>query len=234
MILKEFFYLRKSDRQVILTLLCVIVVALGIIFFTGGDEQTNKLVAADSIPAKRNSRDSFHHQPYREKTVYVRTKVIYRDTAYRRGKALDTGERDSAVAHYQAKIKAGEHIVLNTADTTELKTVPGIGPYFARKVVQYGQRLGGYVSVDQLDEIENFPLDAKDYLVIENAQPHKLNVNQLSLNELRRHPYINFYQAKAITDYRRLHGPLKSLRDLRLSKDFPQEAIDRLLPYVEY
>lgn len=234
MILKEFFYLRKSDRQVILTLLCVIVVALGIIFFTGGDEQTNKLVAADSIPAKRNFRDSFHHQPYREKTVYVRTKVIYRDTAYRRGKALDTGERDSAVAHYQAKIKAGEHIVLNTADTTELKTVPGIGPYFARKVVQYGQRLGGYVSVDQLDEIENFPLDAKDYLVIENAQPHKLNVNQLSLNELRRHPYINFYQAKAITDYRRLHGPLKSLRDLRLSKDFPQEAIDRLLPYVEY
>ena len=234
MILKEFFYLRKSDRQVILTLLCVIVVALGIIFFTGGDEQTNELVAADSIPAKRNFRDSFHHQPYREKTVYVRTKVIYRDTAYRRGKALDMGERDSAVAHYQAKIKAGEHIVLNTADTTDLKTVPGIGPYFARKVVQYGQRLGGYVSVDQLDEIENFPLDAKDYLVIENAQPHKLNVNQLSLNELRRHPYINFYQAKAITDYRRLHGPLKSLRDLRLSKDFPQEAIDRLLPYVEY
>jgi DNA uptake protein ComE-like DNA-binding protein len=234
MIIKEFFYLRKSDRKVILTLLCVIVVALGIIFFTGNSEQSNELVAADSIPAKHNTRDSFRRQPYRDKTVYVRTKVIYRDTAYRRGKALDTRERDSAVAHYQAKIKAGEHIVLNTADTTELKTVPGIGPYFARKVVQYGQRLGGYVSVDQLDEIEDFPLDAKDYLVIENAQPHKLNVNQLSLNELRRHPYITFYQAKAITDYRRLHGPLKSLQDLRLSKDFPQEAIDRLLPYVEY
>jgi DNA uptake protein ComE-like DNA-binding protein len=235
--LKEFFYLRKSDRKVILTLLCVIAIALGVIFLTGGENDTsNELVAADSVPAKHNTRDSFRHKSYQKdtKTVYVRTKVIYRDTAFRRGKALDMGERDSVVAHYQVKLKAGEHVVLNTADTTQLKMVPGIGSYFARKVVQYGERLGGYVSVDQLDEIENFPLDAKDYLVIENAQPHKLNVNTLSLNDLKKHPYINFYQARAITDYRRLHGPLKSLQDLRLSKDFPPEAIARLTPYVEY
>ena len=125
-------------------------------------------------------------------------------------------------------------IVLNTADTTDLKTVPGIGPYYARKIIEYGKRLGGYVSVDQLDEIEGFPLDAKDYLTIEGATPHLLNVNTLSLNELRRHPYINFYMAKAITDYRRLHGPLRSLNDLRLSKDFPPEVIKRLEPYVEF
>ena len=100
--------------------------------------------------------------------------------------------------------------------------------------MQYGERLGGYVSVDQLDEIENFPLDAKDYLVIENAKPHLLNVNTLSLNDLKKHPYINFYMARTITDYRRLHGPLKSLQDLRLSKDFPPEVIARLTPYVEY
>ena len=235
--LKDFFYLRKSDRKVILTLLCVIAIALGVIFLTGGENDTsNELVAADSVPAKHNTRDSFRHKSYQKdtKTVYVRTKVIYRDTAFRRGKTLDMGERDSVVAHYQVKLKAGEHVVLNTADTTQLKMVPGIGSYFARKVVQYGERLGGYVSVDQLDEIENFPLDAKDYLVIENAQPHKLNVNTLSLNDLKKHPYINFYQARAITDYRRLHGPLKSLQDLRLSKDFPPEAIARLTPYVEY
>ena len=132
------------------------------------------------------------------------------------------------------KIRETEHVVLNTADTTALKTVPGIGSYFARRIVQYGQRLGGYVSIDQLDEIENFPQEAKHYLVVEGPHPHKLNVNQLSLDELKRHPYINFFQAKAITDYRRLHGPIKSLQDLRLSKDFPPEAIERLLPYVAY
>ena len=236
-ILNEFFYLRKSDRKVILTLLCVIVVALGVIFLTGGENnESNALKAADTLMDQRDGRDSFRHQRYQteNKTVYVRTKVVYRDTSYQRGKALDLGEHDSVVAHYQAKIKPGEHIVLNTADTTQLKMVPGIGPYFARKVVQYGERLGGYVSLDQLDEIENFPLDAKDYLVIENAHPRKLNVNQLSLNDLKKHPYINFYMARAITDYRRLHGPLRSLNDLRLSKDFTPEAIARLLPYVEF
>ena len=228
--------MRKSDRKVILMLLCVIVVALGIIFFAGGNEQSNGLTAADSLPAKDGTRDSFHRKSYPEHTkpVYVRTKVVYRDTAYRRGRALDDREHDSVVAHYQVKIKPGEHIVLNTADTTQLKMVPGIGPYYARKVVQYGERLGGYVSVDQLDEIEGFPLDAKDYLVVEDAHPRQLNVNRLSLNELRKHPYINFYQARAITDYRRLHGPLKNLQDLRLSKDFPPEVIERLTPYVAY
>lgn len=233
--IKELFYLRKSDRKVILTLLGVIVIALGVIFLTGGDGESNELTPADSLQ-KETRRDTFQRRTYRNdtKTVYVRTKVVYRDTTYRRGKALSDAEYDSVKAHYQVKIKAGEHVVLNTADTTALKTVPGIGPYYARKVVEYGQRLGGYVSVDQLDEIEGFPLDAKDYLVIENATPRHLNVNTLTLNELRKHPYLSFYQAKAITDYRRLHGPLKSLQDLRLSKDFPPEAIKRLEPYIEF
>ena len=233
--IKEFFYLRKSDRKVIIALLCVIVVALGMFFFAGGEGESNELTPADTLQ-KEARRDTFQHRPYRErtKTVYVRTKVVYRDTAYHRGKGLSEAEYDSVKAHYQVKIRPGEHVVLNTADTTILKTVPGIGPYFARKVVEYGQRLGGYVSVDQLDEIEGFPLDAKDYLTVEGASPRKLNVNSLTLNELRKHPYLSFYQAKAITDYRRLHGPLKSLQDLRLSKDFPPEAIKRLEPYVDF
>jgi len=234
--IREFFYLRKSDRKVILTLLCVIVIALVVIFMTGGSDESNELTPADTLPAKRSYRDSTRRQPYREqtKTVYVRTKVVYRDTTYRRGKALNEAEYDSVKAHYQEKIKPGEHVVLNIADTTALKTIPGIGPYYARKIIEYGKRLGGYVNVDQLDEIEGFPLDAKEYLTIEGATPHKLNVNTLSLNELRKHPYINFYQAKAITEYRRLHGPIHSLSNLRLSKDFPPETIKRLEPYVEF
>ena len=239
--IREFFYLQKSDRKVILTLLVVMMVALGVIFLTGGEnDTTNGLVSADSANLGDRSRDSNKVRndgrvaQIRERTVYVRTKVIYRDTAYQRGRRLTQAEYDSIKAHYQPKIRQGEHVVLNMADTTQLKIVPGIGPYFARKIIQYGQRLGGYVSVDQLDEIEDFPLDAKEYFIIEKPLPVKLDINHLSLNELKRHPYINFYQARAITEYRRLHGPIRSLEELRLSKDFPSEAIERLLPYVAY
>ena len=151
-----------------------------------------------------------------------------------RKQASQSVVRDSSQHHYPVKIRETEQVVLNTADTTSLKTIPGIGPYFARKIVQYGQRLGGYVSIDQLDEIEGFPQEAKHYLVINQPQTQKLNVNRMTLDELKRHPYISFFQAKAITDYRRLHGPLHSLNELRLSKDFPPDAIKRLLPYVAY
>ena len=232
--IRDFLYIRKSDRKIILTLLVVIVIALGVIFFAGGGNETNGLLPSDTLSLKKEYRDSFHRKHNASRTVYVRTKVVYRDTSYRRGKAFADINRDSAVVHYQEKLKHGEQIDLNISDTTMLKTVPGIGAYFARKVVQYRERLGGYVSVDQLDEIEGFPLDAKEYLFVENPSPRKLDLNHLSLNDLKKHPYISFYQARGITDYRRLHGPLKSLSDLRLSKDFPPEVIARLQPYVEF
>ncbi len=236
--IREFFYLQKSDRKVILTLLVVIAVALGVIFLTGGEnDESNALTPADSADQGDRSRDSLqNHGPV--PLIRERTKVIYHDRPHykdRQAPSRSSSEpRDSFIPRYPVKIREGEHVVLNTADTTALKTVPGIGPYFARKIVQYGERLGGYVSVDQLDEIEDFPLESKKYLTIQDAQPRQLNINQLSLNELKRHPYINYYQAKAIMDYRRLHGPIQSLDDLRLSRDFPQEAIDRLRPYLQY
>lgn len=304
--IREFFYLQKSDRKVILTLLLVIIVALGIIFLTGGEGGEEIGNPRDSLGSSRNDLGSprraesyyvapreverfafdpntadstqllrlglqpwqvrniykyraaggIYRQPedfarlygltvkqYRELEPYIRISSDYLPASTLVGKrnqgerALDSVKNHPSVPmnhNYPKKIGEGEHVVLNTADTTALKSVPGIGSYFARKIVQYGQRLGGYVSIDQLDEIENFPQEAKRFLVIEQAQPQKLNVNSLSLDELKRHPYINFYQAKAIIDYRRLHGPLKSLNDLRLSKDFPPEAIARLLPYVAY
>jgi DNA uptake protein ComE-like DNA-binding protein len=70
--------------------------------------------------------------------------------------------------------------------------------------------------------------------VVSHPKVQKLNVNKLTLNQLQRHPYISFYQAKAIIEYRRLRGPLHSLQDLKLHKDFPPEAIQRLEPYVEF
>lgn len=136
---------------------------------------------------------------------------------------------------YPAKIAPGETLELSIADTTSLRTIPGIGPYYARRIVDYGRRLGGYVSLDQLDEIEGFPSEAKDYLTLSpSSHVKRLNVNTLSLDDLKRHPYINFRMARAIVDYRRQQGTISSLDDLRLLPDFTDEVISRLKPYVEY
>ena len=176
---------------------------------------------------------------YRELEPYIRISSDYQpaailvETRESRDSRYSSDTRDSCL-RYPVKIKENEHVVLNTADTTQLRTVPGIGTYYAKEIVRHGQWLGGYVSVDQLDEIEGFPQESKKYFVIQGASPKKLNVNKLDLQQLRKHPYINYYQAKTILDYRRLHGKITSLDDLRLSKDFPPEAIRRLEPYVEF
>ena len=168
---------------------------------------------------------------YRELEPYIRISNDYLPASTLVGE----GQRPIRdTLRYPVKLQENEHVVLNTADTTQLKKVPGIGSYYASEIVRHGQRLGGFVSVDQLDEIEDFPKDSKQYFVIAHAHPKRLNINRLTLQQLRRHPYVNFYQAKAITDYRRLHGDIKSLNELRLCKDFTDEAIRKLEPYIEY
>ena len=174
---------------------------------------------------------------YRELEPYIRISKDYLPASTLVGSHESDGNNETrrdTTRYYPVKIGENEHVVLNTADTTELRKVPGIGVYYAKEIVRYGKWLGGFVSVDQLDEIEGFPQEAKKYFVIQHASPKKLNVNKLSLQELRKHPYINYYMAKTIVDYRRLHGDIKSLEDLRFSKDFPPEVIRRLTPYVDY
>ena len=135
---------------------------------------------------------------------------------------------------YPQKLKTGEHIAINAADTTELKKIPGIGSAYARAIVRYREQLGGYVSTRQLLDIEGFPEKALPFIQVEAGKVKKMNINKLSMSKLRRHPYLNFYQARDICDYRRLHGPIKSLEALSLLKTFPPAEIERLTPYVCY
>lgn len=175
---------------------------------------------------------------YRELEPYIRISPDYlpASTLFEKRESTTTSPSDTTGAslRFPVKIKEGETIDLNIADTADLKTIPGIGSYYARRIADYGRRLGGYVSVGQLDEIDDLPDAVKTFFVVSQPHPRKLAVNRLSLNELKRHPYINYYQARAITDYRRLHGRIASLSDLHLLPEFPPEAIGRLEPYVSY
>lgn len=170
---------------------------------------------------------------YRRLEPYIRISDDYRPAAeVFAASPRQTYVRDTV--RYPLKLRPGQHVALNTADTTLLKRVPGIGSGFARAIVRYRERLGGFYDTSQLLEIDNFPQSALPYFTADGAQCRRLNVNKLSLSQLRRHPYISFYQAKTIIDHRRLHGPLRSLDDLRLYKDFTPQAVSRLSHYIDF
>lgn len=170
---------------------------------------------------------------YKELLPYIRISDEYKPAAevYGRTDAVKSG-RDTL--RYPVKLQPGQYVTLDDADTASLRKVPGIGRYYASRIVRYRNDLGGYVSVAQLSEIEGIPEAALSYFRVTGGAVRKLNLNRLTLNELKHHPYINFYQARRIIDYRRLKGPLHSIDDLRLLKDFSQRDIERLRPYVEF
>ena len=136
---------------------------------------------------------------------------------------------------YPVKLVGDEVLDVNHADSAQLCRVPGIGPYFSRKIVHYRKRLGGYVSTAQLLEIEDLPADAVAWLVVaDSLSVQKLSVNHLTTRKLMKHPYMGYYRALDIENHKRIYGRVPDLDALRQMPHFTDEDIKRLEPYLEF
>ncbi len=144
----------------------------------------------------------------------------------------EENSRDTVV--YPEKLTVGERLSVNDADTNALKKVPGIGSYYAAKVVELRARYGGFTDLSQLLDLRGFPEEALQYLTIPDGGVSKINVNKASFQQLAKHPYIGYKRAKGITGYRKLKGRIETLQQLRLADGFDEASIRRLEPYIEY
>ena len=99
-------------------------------------------------------------------------------------------------------------IDINQADSAAFETLPGIGPYFASKMVSYRKALGGYSHPEQLLEIYHFDREKYDGLkdLITCSKPAPYPLWTLSERDLARHPYISRDEAHSIVLYR-THQP---------------------------
>ena len=139
---------------------------------------------------------------------------------------------------FRSKFTEKRIVELNTCDTTLLKMIPGIGSYYASAIISYRDRLGGFCAINQLREIQSIPdsvyNNINEWLCAESDHIIPLDVNTLYVAALKRHPYINFYQAKAIVDIRRERGRIKSFEDLELLDEFSNADFERLKAYVRF
>lgn len=151
-----------------------------------------------------------------------------------------SGEADSiAVARdslYKPVFKypRGTVVDLNKADTAELKKIPGIGSGYSAMIVGYRYRLGGFVSVSQLKEIEGLPDSlAVWFSVSPDFIPERININRSSIERLRSHPYMGFYRARAIVEYRKKYGDIDDINRLKMFDEFDDGAFERVAPYLD-
>ena len=146
-----------------------------------------------------------------------------------------TPQKNDSVAKHPRKFGAITLVDINTADSAELMRIPGIGEYRSKKIVEYRRMLGGFIRAEQVMEACEMPDDILQWVrVKEDAPVRKVNVNKLSLQRLMSHPYITFYQARAIVEYRKSHNDLKGIEDLRGLEGFTPQKIEKLQPYLEF
>lgn len=131
-----------------------------------------------------------------------------------------------------------EEFDLNTADTTQLKKLRGIGSKLAARIIQYREKIGGFVSHTQLREVYALPEEVIALLeqhafIIENTQ-QRIAINKASVEELQKHPYLREKLAKIIVSYRQQHGDFKSINDLAKIKILQAETLQKIEPYLRY
>jgi competence protein ComEA len=110
-------------------------------------------------------------------------------------------------------------VEINTADTNALIALYRIGPTMARRIVEYRERLGGFLALEQLTEIYGFDedilYDLKGKITVNASLARIWNVNTVTLDELKTHPYFKYKLSNAIINYRQQHGPYVSLEELK-------------------
>lgn len=101
-------------------------------------------------------------------------------------------------------------IDLNVADSAAFDGLPGIGGWFASKMVAYRKKLGGYSFKEQLMDIYRFDKDKFDALedLVTVRHPYVYPLWELPVDSLRKHPYIGNYEtARAIVLFRENNPP---------------------------
>ena len=126
---------------------------------------------------------------------------------------------------------------INRADSAAFDALPGIGPYFAAKMVEYRARLGGYSYPEQLMDIYHFDREKYDGLsdLICCSRPREpFRIWSLPEDSLRLHPYIRTRQAAHSIVLLREHTPREqwTLETIAGAGILPEEDASRLLRCV--
>jgi len=146
---------------------------------------------------------------------------------------------DDQINKYRNKSQASQDVLeINTADTLALEQLPFIGMKLAKRIVDYRTRLGGFVSLDQLMELYGLKQEQFEqmtrFLKVDPTLINFIAINEVAFDQLRLHPYLTYTQAKAIVNFRTLHGPFASAIDLQKTLVLDDVQLNKLLPYLKF
>lgn len=226
--IQDFFYFPSGDRRALSVVFLLMLI--GWLLFYCSNPPTPEPVALTPPTAPA---DTVRHRdiavPDSQPKVKKQTTPVSRPTPER---------RQFYTPHVSNKYPKGTVVELNSTDTASLRRVPGIGPVFARRIVRFRELLGGFYSVAQLREV--YGMDEERYrslapwFRIDTSGITPLRVNQVSCEELARHPYVSNTQARILCRLRKQNGHLRGWADLSLLEEFAAPQHRRLRYYLSF
>lgn len=236
---KDWFFYSRGQRRAIIFLLLVLILLICILASENiGNNRTEiaiePLKIADSLYVRidNDKRNRDNYRRYKDKEpVYKKNKNQSSDFFYEHKK-----EEKKDIKKYpkQEKFNAGIIIDVNTADTSILKKIPGIGSVISRNIVNYRNRLGGFYNTAQLLEVQYVDSTLLKWFEVKSNIFRKIRINKAGIDELRSHPYMDFYKAKAIIDFRRKRGSIDGMSQISMFEEFTEEDIDKLSHYFSF
>ena len=128
-----------------------------------------------------------------------------------------------------------EIIEINSADELSLQKVKGIGPVYAKRIIAYREKLGGFYSKLQLLEV--FGIDTSRYagiadqIYVDSTRIVKLDLNYSGFKDLLQHPYMEYYFVKSVFEYKDRHGQFDSVAELKKIDLVYNHLYQRISPY---
>jgi DNA uptake protein ComE-like DNA-binding protein len=242
---KDFFYFSKREKQGILILITLIAgVFIGKFLFTPKISLSGSRISdipKDTVSVKKQdysfSEDNSRSYEKEKQNTYSRPEQEEKRTYYRQPEKTVRPPRKN-IYPQREKFSEGTVIELNACDTAQLMKIPGIGTSFAKRITSYRKLLGGYYRLQQLQEVygmyEELYEKITPYLRVDTGLIQPIPVNSVSLDRLKSHPYLNFYQAKAIVNIRKKKGKIDSINELAMLEEFSEEDIEKIRRYLSF
>ena len=225
--MNNFLTFTKGERVAIIILAAVIFFIIAANFFIANRPSNvkNNLQNLDSIIALHEAAVEEYYNRQRttdngQQTSSTRDKVTetpshqvtksYKETINNINKKVQQPKANSL----SSKALVQKSVNLNSADTTELKSLPGIGSFFAKNIVDYKNKLGGFIEKEQLLEVYAFDTtrlsSIENFIIIDTIELRKVNINTDDFKTILRHPYIEYEDVKKIVNYRESKGMIKN------------------------
>ncbi|MDD2635364.1 MAG: helix-hairpin-helix domain-containing protein [Bacteroidales bacterium] len=128
-------------------------------------------------------------------------------------------------------------ININSSTALEMQKISGIGPSYSKRIVEYRDKLGGFIKLEQIMEVYGFTDElyesVKNSFIIDTSNIKKININTAKYVDLIKHPYIDKETTNSIINYRKFAGEIKSFEELVTQKAISKEVFDKLQPYIK-